>query len=51
MLCRLQLTGLGKNRQGPKTGIPKEEFPLIENLSQILLWASDLKIEAGKSDY
>lgn len=53
MLCRLfvQQTGSEKNRQCPKPGIPKEDFPLLKDLSQILIRASDLKIEAGKPDH
>lgn len=28
-----------------------EDFPFLKILSEILIWASDLKTEAGKSDY
>lgn len=53
MLCRLfvQQVGLEKNKKCPKPGISKEDVPFLKNLSQILIWASDLKREAGKSDY
>lgn len=53
MLCRLfvQQIGSEKNRQCPKPGPPKEDFPFLKDLSQILIWASDLKIEESKPDH